>query len=48
MDDFDNFDEIQDDIQAETFSQEESDNFESTIDHNKYNGTNLYLIHFNL
>ena len=29
MDDFDNFEEIQDDIQPETFSQSESDNFES-------------------
>ena len=44
MDDFDNFDEIQDDIQPETFSQTESHDFESTEDHNKYDGTNLWLI----
>ena len=48
MDDFDNFhdnfDEIQDNIQPDTFSQTESDVFESTEDHNKYDGTNLWLI----
>ena len=48
MDDFDNFhdnfDEIQDDLQPETFSQTEPDDIESIEDHNKYEGTNLWLI----
>ena len=48
MDDFDNFhdnfDEIQDDLQPETFSQTEPDDIESIEDHNKYDGTNLWLI----
>ena len=44
MDDFDNFDEIQDDIQPESFSQTESHDFESTENPSQYDGTNLWLI----